>query len=339
MVGILAALLLQPARSMDGERWARWYWRWFFRALGPLSVLLLLSLQQRVTQYGVTESRYLGFVIGGWLLAVSAYFTLRPAGSTRSIPASLAALCLLSVVGPWSAFSVSLASQQRQLLSVLEPFGAVENGRLVPARRALPTKELASARSILNHLLGTYEHAGLRELLAGFDASPTAAGRQGLKRDNAWVNAESVISYISSKSGVEGNLGPNPNGSIWVSVDLDLSGGLPVDGYRALYHGQFYSGKKAQKIGDLAVEFLAGINPPRITYAGAPVDTTALEARLASIAEAGAKAKHRLPPSEMSARLVSGSREWLVVVSKLQARRRAADRPILFELDIYLLQK
>lgn len=339
VVGILAALLLQPARSMDGERWARWYWRWFFRALGPLSVLLLLSLQQRVSEYGVTESRYLGFVVGGWLLAVSVYFTLRPAGSTRSIPASLAALCFLSVAGPWSAFSVSLASQQRQLLAVLQPFGAVENGRLVPAKRALTAKELASARSILNHLLGTYERAGLRELLACYDASPTAAGRQGQKRDNAWINAESVISYIDSKSGVEGNLGVNAYGSIWVSVDLDLAGGMSVDGYKALYHALVYSGRAAQKLGDLTIEIPKGANPPKVSYAGTPLDATALEALLASIAEAGAKAKHRLPPSEMSARLVSGTHEWLLVVGKLDASHRAAKRPIVTDLELYLLEK
>ncbi len=339
VVGILAALLLQPARTMEGERWARWYWKWFFRALGPLSVLLLLSLQERVSEYGVTESRYLGFIVGGWLLLVSIYFTVRPGGSTRSIPASLALLCFLSVAGPWGAFSISSASQKRHLLSILQSFGAVENGRLVPAKRELPLKDQASARSILTHLIGTYGSASLQGLLAGYEASPAGSKRREPADDNIYVNVESVVAYLNGNKDNAAARNPNPALTRYVSVDLELAGGLPVDGYRSLYHECVCPGRPAQKLGDLTLEFPAGDNPPRVTFAGTRLDVASVEALLASIAAEGAKGRHRLPPAEMSAKLVSGSREWLLVVEKFQARAGKTGRPATSELDIYLLEK
>ena len=339
VVGILAALLLQPARAMEEERWAKWYWRWFFRALVPLAVLLLLSLRERVSEYGVTEPRYYGFIIGGWLLALSVYMTARPGGSTRSIPASLALLCLLSVAGPWSAFSVSSASQEHKLLELLAPYGAVENGRLVPARRQLKFKDRNAAASILTHLLATYGNRSLPELFAGYEATAKGPRHRDLGDRNTYLNVESVIAYLTGAEGPTEITAWNPTGAPRVSVNLVLGGGLPVEGYRTLYQASVRPGQPPQRLGDLTVQFPAGDLPARITFGGKPVDASGVEARIASIAEAGRKGVHRLPPSEMSAKLASGPREWLLVFYKFQAASGKAGRPAFTELEIYLLEK
>jgi hypothetical protein len=339
VVGILAALLLQPARTIETERWARWYWRNFFRALAPLSVLLLLSMHQRISAYGVTEWRYFGFVIGGWLLAVSTYFIIRPGGSTRLIPASLALICFISSAGPWGVFSVSSASQKHRLIELLQPFGAVENGGLVPAKRALPAADINSARSILTHLIMTYGIERDPELFSGFSASKMGADNRKNDNGNTYVSVQSVITYVTGTNDALLGGRARPNASGFVSVDLDMEGGLPVEGYRALYHACVCPGNGVQKLGDLSVEFPAGGAPPRISFGGKPLDVAALEARLASIAASGAKNKHKLPPSEMSAKLASGTREWLLIFDKVQARTRKGSRPDLSEIEIYLLEK
>lgn len=339
VVGILAALLLQPARAREEERWAKWYWKWFFRALGPLAILLLLSLRERASEYGVTEPRYFGFLIGGWLLALSIYFTARPGGSTRSIPASLALLCLLSVAGPWSAFSVSSASQERKLVELLAPFGAVENGRLVPAKREIPIKAQNAVRSVLTHLLATYGNGRFPELLAGYEATAKGPKHHDLGDRNTYAGVESVIAYLTGAEGPPGTTSRNRIAAPRVSVDLDLEGGLPVEGYRSLYHACVCPGQPPQKLGGLTVQFPAGGAPPKITFGGQPVDVSVVQARLASVAEAGRKGAHRLPPTEMSARLVSGSREWLLIFDKFEAAPKAAGRTEFTELEIYLLEK
>jgi hypothetical protein len=337
VVGILASLLLQPARTMDGERWARWYWKYFFRALGPLSILLLLSLGERISVYGVTESRFYGLIIGCWLLATAMYYAIRPAGSTRWVPASLALLCFLSVAGPWNAFSISLASQEHQLLSVLSPFGAVENGRLVPAKTALPEKERNAVSSILNHLIETYGSKKFPELLAGFEAS--RKGSKQLDPDNAnnYVVVTSIVSYLTGTDSAFTIHNQTERRSI--NVNLDMKGGLPVAGYRALYHACVCPGSAPQNLGDLSLQFFAGKQPPRITYDGKPVDASAVETLLTSIEAAATKGIHTLPPSGMSARLVAGSREWLLVVDQFGAIPEKTGRPTLTELNIYVIEK
>jgi hypothetical protein len=347
VVGILAALLLEPARRLEDERWARWYWKCFFRALVPLSVLLLLSLKVRISEYGVTELRYYGIVVGAWLLAVSIYFTLRPRASTRSIPASLAALCFLSVAGPWGAFSISSASQKRQLLAVLAPFSAVEDGRLVPAKRALPLKDQASVRSILGHLIGTYGAAGFADLFAAYEASAKGPNHGNLDGANTYATVESLISFINGAHAAPANTGGNIHvsrgvgrgASRYAGVDLDEKSGLAVDGYRMLYHACVWPGCSPQKLGDLTIQFSAADSPPKITFEGKALDVAGVEALLAAIADAGRKGKRELPSSAMSARLVSGPREWLLIVDKFQASTTASGRPHLTELEIYLLEK
>jgi hypothetical protein len=41
----------------------------------------------------------------------------------------------------------------------------------------------------------------------------------------------------------------------------------------------------------------------------------------------------------MSARVASGTREWLLVVDKLKARAPANGRAVLLELELYVLEK
>jgi hypothetical protein len=57
VAGILAALFLHPIRQKPEERWAAWYWRWFFRALLPLTVLLYLAVRIRCSPAGSRACR------------------------------------------------------------------------------------------------------------------------------------------------------------------------------------------------------------------------------------------------------------------------------------------
>jgi hypothetical protein len=336
VVGILAALLLQPTRSMDSEPWGKWYWKYFFKALWPLSLLLILSLQQRISAYGITEWRYFGLVVGGWLFVISACFAFRPGGSTRLIPASLALICFLSVAGPWSAFSVSVASQKHRLLAILESVGAIENGTLVPAKQALSMKNEESVRSILYHWISTYGGDSLPVLLP--NAPKNGPKPLSLSGHSSYQDSEAIISYLRGNKITPETTSSSHQNIPTVNVDLEMSGGLPVAGYRKLYHACVCPGSPARSMGDLSLNFPAN-DAPVITFAGKRIDVSALEARLTSIAEAGARGKLRLPPGDMKARLVSNSREWLVIVDRIETQPSKTGRGTLVELEIYLLEK
>src|SRR5439155_22978364 len=69
--GVLALLLVHPIRQRADSRWVDAYGRWWFVALVPSLVMLLLATGKRVGQYGITEPRYFLLTLALWLLGLS----------------------------------------------------------------------------------------------------------------------------------------------------------------------------------------------------------------------------------------------------------------------------
>ncbi len=115
VTGLLGFLLVHPLRTDPEEGWIRTYARWLFIGLVPAAIMLLVAFWKRILPYGITEPRYLGLVLGLWLLGIAILFTVRPATSIRTIPVTLSLLLLLTLYGPISATSVSIGSQAGRL--------------------------------------------------------------------------------------------------------------------------------------------------------------------------------------------------------------------------------
>ncbi len=115
VAGILGFLLVHPLRDEAGEGWIRTYRRWLFMALIPAAVMLLVAFFKRIMPYGLTELRYLGLLLGLWLLAISILFTIRRDHGIRTIPLSLAVLLLVTLYGPLGATHRAVASQASRL--------------------------------------------------------------------------------------------------------------------------------------------------------------------------------------------------------------------------------
>jgi len=132
-VGILTYLLNYRLPEFDEGWLPRGFKKWFWWALLPSTILMLISIGRRITDYGVTESRYLVLTTGVWLMFIAVYFILSRKDNIKSIPASLIPIALFSVIGPFSAFRVSERSQLKALQSLLEPSGRWENNQMKPS--------------------------------------------------------------------------------------------------------------------------------------------------------------------------------------------------------------
>lgn len=125
VAGILGFLLVHPLRDDPGEGWIRTYRRWLFIALIPAAIMLLVAFVKRIAPYGLTELRYLGALLGVWLVAISVLFTVKREHDIRTIPLSLCVLLLVTLVGPLGASQRSVASQtsrlQRELVTARTP--------------------------------------------------------------------------------------------------------------------------------------------------------------------------------------------------------------------------
>lgn len=145
VMGILSLLLIYPLRHQSENKWISLFGKWFFRALFPLISLLAVAIGVRVWEYGITENRYLVLAVAAWLLIIAIYYLLKGFHRIRFIPMSLFVLAIIAATGPFSAFNVSIKSQNKRLLKNLEKAGMLQNdGKIhaVDTLKNIPSKEL-----------------------------------------------------------------------------------------------------------------------------------------------------------------------------------------------------
>jgi hypothetical protein len=162
VAGILALLFIYPIREREENRWIRTIWRWYFPALFPLTILLLLAIWRRVTEYGITPNRYFVLVMGLWLTGLVVYFTLRKGGNIAVIPLTFLALTLVSAFGPWGALAVSERSQRGRLEQLLVRHDILQNGSIVRAQGDVVSEDAAEISSIVRYLTSMHGPESLR---------------------------------------------------------------------------------------------------------------------------------------------------------------------------------
>ena len=172
---ILAVIsLLSFALSLplaDKANWARRFHRWIFPALWPLSIVLFLALQVRLSEYGMTVNRYLGLALAVWLFALSSAYLIRPKLPILWMPLSLLAVVLFSIgSGPLSAFGWTLRSQTARLHDLGNAIGIVRNGQWAPSAASMDPSKAREFRDVLRYTIENFGASPLETELAGFYA-------------------------------------------------------------------------------------------------------------------------------------------------------------------------
>jgi hypothetical protein len=192
VAGILTYLLNYQLIKYDSSQLVKAYRRWFFFVLLPMVVLLFVAIGRRISDYGVTEARYVVATSGVWLLLMSLYFIISKRDNIKFIPISLALFSLLTVVGPFSAFRASERSQENRLLAVLERNNMLKDGKIVPAVDSLSLKDVEKVR------------VGI-EYLSRNDCFEDIAPMFGLPKDSVpdWQATEKLLSQLGVASATE----------------------------------------------------------------------------------------------------------------------------------------
>jgi hypothetical protein len=190
LAGVLALLLVHPIRERADSRWVNWYGRWWFVAILPSLVMLLMAVGKRLGQYGFTEPRYFLLVLALWMLGLSLYYGVTASRNIRLIPMSLAVVAVLASAGPWGAYAVSRRSQVARLDRLLQ---ANHLGRVGDAGRAAGSGAVSfevrrELSAILRYLSDTRGAAGVAAVMGlpqdtvkawGKDASEGGARGRG----------------------------------------------------------------------------------------------------------------------------------------------------------------
>ncbi|NQZ01185.1 MAG: DUF4153 domain-containing protein [Bdellovibrionales bacterium] len=156
VLGVLNLLLLDPLqKSID---WIKGYAKVFYIAMFPLLIMLFVAVFKRIEAYGVTEKRYALFSLGGLLVFIMLYFLLSKTKNIKVIPVTLSLTLLLTLFGPWSAYSVSRRSQMALVEALLIKNGLLENGKAKPSEKVEIDHEQAKRiTNILDYLVKNHE--------------------------------------------------------------------------------------------------------------------------------------------------------------------------------------
>jgi uncharacterized protein DUF4153 len=156
VTGVLALLLVHPIRERADSRWVNAYGRWWFVALLPSLMMLLLAILKRVGQYGITEPRYFLLVLALWMLGLALYYGLTGSANIKRLPVSLCAVALLSSFGPWGAYAVAKRSQLGRFNHILAANQMGKAGAPVPARGTVSREDRRELSAILHYLSTTH---------------------------------------------------------------------------------------------------------------------------------------------------------------------------------------
>ena len=142
-------IMVTPMAKKDPV--ARVFKKYFPFASLPLLVLSIVSISKRISQYGVTPSRYFVVLLAMWLIfcMVSSIFKAR----LSVILISLITVVYISVFTPVNNRRITLMSQNKRFEKILVKHGLLKDGKLVK-KPELAKEKKYEVTDVLNYILG-----------------------------------------------------------------------------------------------------------------------------------------------------------------------------------------
>ena len=141
-------IMVTPMAKKDSV--ARVFKKYFPFASLPLLVLSIVSISKRISQYGVTPSRYFVVLLAMWLIfcMVSSIFKAR----LSVILISLITVVYISVFTPVNNRRITLMSQNKRFEKILVKHGLLKDGKLVK-KPELAKEKKYEVTDVLNYIL------------------------------------------------------------------------------------------------------------------------------------------------------------------------------------------
>lgn len=220
VTGVISLVLLYPMREQNGYGWLKRAWNWYFILLIPLTVVLFLAINRRISDYGVTEGRYIVFAFGVWLCGMIAFFLF---GKTKSIKIIPATLCLLSLglsFGPWGAFAVSENSQVGRLEQLLVKNEIFDGGKVRKAPGKVSVEDAKQISSIVSYLRSSHGLEAIQPWFAENLTADTSFTHSRYKDEETVVAMMGVPYYQEWRFPNQSSLFLSTN----ANADIDISG-------------------------------------------------------------------------------------------------------------------
>ncbi len=166
LISTLVLFCVYPLRQSN--RWIRSFTAYFPILLLPLLVTMFAAMGVRVNAYGLTENRYFVLAAGLWVTGSMLYLIISKKPRNIFLPASLALVAALTICGPWSAYALSVRSQNHRFEKIALEFGLLQEGKIVKPTAAVPDKTRQEISSIVLYFDRYHGLERLRALPKGF---------------------------------------------------------------------------------------------------------------------------------------------------------------------------
>jgi hypothetical protein len=331
--GTATLLLLHPIREKTENMWIRVATRWFWVIMIPPIVMLLLAVARRISEYGITEGRYIAFGLGIWLAAMVVYFTISRAKTIKIIPGSLCLLSLLMSFGLWGVFHVSEASQVGRLDRLLTRNDILVGGRVQSAPRAVSPADSRQISSIVSYL---HEIHGYDRIQPWFS--------ERLMQDSAGAGLRLTDPALVVKTmGVEYDRIVVLSGRDAYELVADPVRTISLDGYERMLRGQRIraAGPKPEApTGEISYRLDSSFNVVTVvvTVEGQVADSLAIDLRSlvdTLVREYGDAGGGIIPPEKMSITAATEKLKLKICLRRIQFRKDGDEtRPVAYDADI-----
>ncbi|MCX6133034.1 MAG: DUF4153 domain-containing protein [Ignavibacteriales bacterium] len=330
--GLFSIVLLHPINGRTENVWINTASRWFFVVIIPLIIMLFLAIWRRVSEYGVTEGRYLAIALGIWLCIIVVYFIISKAKNIMMLPASLCLASFLVTFGPWSTFAVSERSQIARLQDLLTKNKILVNGSVHAQRDSIPFEDTKQISAIISYLHDIHGYSRIQPWFA-----------QSLLKDSGGsLSAYQDPAGIAKLMGVEYVEVWRTGGGGMMVFFTDKERPMEIGGYDQMWRGQrFIAGEtKSVSNGTIRYRLDAGMNSVTIFAPGDGTPSDSLVVDLGPAIDGLVKSygfgnNNRVAPEKMSAGAANEHFKVKVNLTFLRIERKAGVlKPMAYDGDI-----
>lgn len=330
--GLAWMVLMVPIKEQIENRWIKTTSRWFFLIVIPLVVMLFLAVWRRISEYGITEGRYVAIVLGMWLCIIVPYFVISKKKNIIAIPATLALASFIASFGPWGALAVSEQSQITRLKDLLEKNSILVAGTVQSKHDSVSKDDGRQISSILSYLSDFHGFGGIQPWFAE-SLKKDSQSSSPIYRDPAAVASLMGVQYT--------RVWQNPGGGL-IILNADREHPRDIGGYERMLRAQrlFKDDVGGVQEGDVRYRMAPGMfvlvfvaKLQDGTFDSLRVDFLPVVERL--VKNYGSAITDRVPPEEMMVSAEGARLKVKINLWQVRLKRQGEEMtPIAYEGDI-----
>lgn len=171
IISTIVIFFIYPLRNTN--QWVKTFISFFPKLIIPLLIMMFVSLGIRINAYGITENRYFVLVAGLWVTSCMTYYILNKNPKNIVFTISLAIISVMTVIGPWSGYSVSKLSQNIRFENLLKANNMISNEKTIKSSSNVPKIDREEISSILLYFQNKHSLKDLKYVPKDFEISQT----------------------------------------------------------------------------------------------------------------------------------------------------------------------